>query len=582
MVNLIETIEAAPVSVADAPESSTAVAGAAVALDPDVDEQGRIVIAHDVSELFSESMEQSLSMGSAEERHRSAEVITRQARNAMLDVEAAKMRLDDLKAGLLQLLKMAYSGGAHLILGYANWDAYWKNEFSDIRLWHDAKERRDLAEYLNREGGFSTRMIAPILGISKDTVRNDIQAARAEAAEDARESSHDETSEQLANHSPVAQTSQDGTDRIRTAAGTEQSGKRGDMDVARDYALFEQLAEWGPDLTRRRPMTQRQIAEYLGVPQRTVSWTLTSGWRSHELAVLCCKAWDMVNDSDHPVSPGEAARRLSLHPLALHWLLDNGRDAKGELKPISVGFLDWRGWPPEQNSAVERVFLDTRSILPWVEAPKENPLVRCDGKAVTQGQLARLLGKTQSAVSQRLRTIAKELAGEQSGDAEKPRPLAHTYSPARDESLRPEVMSGWDLAMDTAATPEDVMPPARALRDEYFDLANDTGGKRLLERIDDNDNECTLSETPAAAAWRDEWTGAGMEIRTHELNHMGTFFNAVIPMCLPQAVERGTVTKQQIKDLWQEVQATQAALGRASRTLETQLRVLGVIKPERY
>lgn len=79
----------------------------------------------------------------------------------------------DTMGKLRDLVHEAKSSGAHDALGYASWSAYLLDLFGDepLRLTRDV--RRELVAELS-EQGLSTRAIAPIVGVSKDTVQRDI------------------------------------------------------------------------------------------------------------------------------------------------------------------------------------------------------------------------------------------------------------------------------------------------------------------------------------------------------------------------------------------------------------------------
>lgn len=493
-----------------------------------LDSEGRIVVAHTEDELMSDSLEESLSRMSAEEKHSWADTVTDDLRNAILDVEAAKMRFDELAAHLAQEMRLAYSGGAWKLKGYGSWADYWASEFSEAKLYSTAEERRDLARYLRRKGGFSTRMIAPVLHVSKETVRKDLAPNPAAQLATKLPVEQDSNSDQLAHNGTVGQDSADGAaGKIVASSGILQAQRRTDEDVARDYALMRALQEWGPDSTDRHPMTEREIAEYMGVPVTTVHWTLSEGFRGQQMAVLRCKAWDMARGDD-TLTLGETARRLKLDPLALEWLGSRNH-----------GFLDPSSWPREMRAAVVDTFLEQQSIREWADDHRY-ALLRVDGAEVTQDELADIIGCTQSAVSQRLKTLVRDMRGEERGQVT---PLKHKWSPQDADIVS---LGGGFAPWANNPMPEDDAKRAAKEEHDLFLNSSRTGLLTLLGRLDDEDMACADPDDPAKA---DAWLDVSVQVHSHILLKTGSFFNALAPACLAGAVERGAVTPQQVRDL---------------------------------
>ena len=73
---------------------------------------------------------------------------------------------------LATLVQQAKNGNAHVALGYASWTAYLSDVLGREPIRLDAPQRRELVSYLSGEG-MSTRAIAPIVGVSHETVRAD-------------------------------------------------------------------------------------------------------------------------------------------------------------------------------------------------------------------------------------------------------------------------------------------------------------------------------------------------------------------------------------------------------------------------
>lgn len=74
---------------------------------------------------------------------------------------------------LHQLVDAAKAGNAHLALGYQSWTAYLSEVLGEEPLRLARDQRQELVGYLAGEG-MSTRAIAPIVGVSQDTVVKDI------------------------------------------------------------------------------------------------------------------------------------------------------------------------------------------------------------------------------------------------------------------------------------------------------------------------------------------------------------------------------------------------------------------------
>jgi|SRR5690606_22851203 len=73
---------------------------------------------------------------------------------------------------LVELIGQARDGKAHEALGYKSWTAYCAAEF-DVQLKLPAADRKELVLQLS-ELGMSTRAIAPVAGVSKNSVQRDL------------------------------------------------------------------------------------------------------------------------------------------------------------------------------------------------------------------------------------------------------------------------------------------------------------------------------------------------------------------------------------------------------------------------
>ncbi len=76
---------------------------------------------------------------------------------------------------VVHLVEQARTGGAHEILGYASWAAYVADAFGGVLARLSKAERVPLGQ-LMAEQGMSTRAIASVVGVSKDTVSRDLRS----------------------------------------------------------------------------------------------------------------------------------------------------------------------------------------------------------------------------------------------------------------------------------------------------------------------------------------------------------------------------------------------------------------------
>lgn len=79
---------------------------------------------------------------------------------------------------LMELVREAKNGRAHLALGYPSWTAYLVHVFNDDERWLlPPKERQEFVLMLSNEG-LPTRAIAPIVGVKQPQVVKDLAAVR--------------------------------------------------------------------------------------------------------------------------------------------------------------------------------------------------------------------------------------------------------------------------------------------------------------------------------------------------------------------------------------------------------------------
>jgi len=87
------------------------------------------------------------------------------------------IRLDALAdnyVAVMPLIREAINRNAHAVLGYASPGAFIKDRFGDALGKLGVELRREVVRELST-AGLSTRAIAPVVGVDKDTVRRDIQ-----------------------------------------------------------------------------------------------------------------------------------------------------------------------------------------------------------------------------------------------------------------------------------------------------------------------------------------------------------------------------------------------------------------------
>ncbi|UEJ82733.1 hypothetical protein Bra3105_18215 [Brachybacterium halotolerans subsp. kimchii] len=97
------------------------------------------------------------------------------ARSLVDQIRQSTGHLLETMADIEVMISTAYEGRAWLPLGYESWDALCAEEFTEARMWTSIDERRERTRALS-EAGLSTRAIGAVLGVHKDTVRNDARA----------------------------------------------------------------------------------------------------------------------------------------------------------------------------------------------------------------------------------------------------------------------------------------------------------------------------------------------------------------------------------------------------------------------
>ncbi|WP_058234301.1 helix-turn-helix domain-containing protein [Devriesea agamarum] len=193
-----------------------------------------------------------------------------------------------------QLVMTAYQGRAWLALGYESWDELCSVEFAQARMWATIEERRDRVQALT-QAGLSTRAIGAVLGIGKDTAHRDALAgvssetpAKDAMGPDALATVSSETvakglegadvlatdanasvakpvtSGDAGRVAEIVEKSSLGNAVVQGLDGRAYPGKRGTA-VSKVERQLETVH------LRSQGLTQQQIAEQLGVSQRTIS-----------------------------------------------------------------------------------------------------------------------------------------------------------------------------------------------------------------------------------------------------------------------------------------------------------------------
>lgn len=157
-----------------------------------------------------------------------------EARRLTERIRIAAANYTEAKAKILGLIDEARDRGAWAALGYKSWTAYLSDVLSDEPLRLARDERRDfVAELANQ--GMSTRAIAPIVGVSHQTVRNDIEDATVKKLTAVPDVSCD-----LPAPKPIVRetTGLDGVTRITAISGEVKKPRRTPLtDTAREVGL---------------------------------------------------------------------------------------------------------------------------------------------------------------------------------------------------------------------------------------------------------------------------------------------------------------------------------------------------------
>lgn len=150
-----------------------------------------------------------------------------------------------------QLIELAHRERAWVPLGFESWRDLCDEKFSPARIWTSSKERQARVQAL-MEAGLSSRAIGDVLGVSYKTAQRDIAAGTNVPAATA------PAAPAAPSDVPAAQPKVLGLD------GKERPRKRATPAEMADRALL--VAQ-----RRAEGWTQEEIAESIGVTQRTVS-----------------------------------------------------------------------------------------------------------------------------------------------------------------------------------------------------------------------------------------------------------------------------------------------------------------------
>lgn len=197
------------------------------------------------------------------------------AREVVSRIQTVTGQLAEGMADVEQLVATAYRGRAWEALGYGSWEALCKAELTEAKIWASLEERRERTRTL-KAAGMSVRAIGAVLGVGVATVHRDAAA----------ESSHTTPLATVPNGT-VAKGERASTGRVKQSTSSVQ------REIAGDEDRSGPVTEKGLD-GRRRPKrrvtdvehadralrvaqrraegwTQAQIAQELGVSQRTIS-----------------------------------------------------------------------------------------------------------------------------------------------------------------------------------------------------------------------------------------------------------------------------------------------------------------------
>lgn len=331
------------------------------------------------------------------ERKAWAETITLRLRDCILNVADAYYTFEERKRVLLQTVKEAYEGGAWRIKGYDSWEEYWHDQFTDAKMYNNANERNEIILHL-KANGFSQKMIAPIVGMTRQGVGWFLNHAKQEETVQHASYLHAEQSDgQTVGTSPISNTAPTEPVTLNvpdpspaTSSAVPVQPKISEPVKGLDEKEYRQrkthdelVADWYflksliSDRPGRKPLSYRQIeAQYGEYKIGTINRTLAAGQPTPtEQASIWLKAKRILTDGTGN-GLGLVCRELGMRMEAVVWMLE----------PSQV--------PPLMN------LIEQDSIYDWVTRSGQLKLI--DGRATTQKEISELTGKSQPTISQTL------------------------------------------------------------------------------------------------------------------------------------------------------------------------------------
>lgn len=190
-----------------------------------------------------------------------------------IDIEAAQRRAERIRLhatnaneamqSLQKLVHTARELEDHVTLGFPSWTAYITDLFGDepLRLARDV--RRELVAELS-EAGMSTRAIAPIVGVSQDTVVKDINRGERNLSPEPIQSEgfivNPSTGELL--DAPAETTEHTVTEKVKTVTGLDgKEYKRPEPQAPRRRPITDAANDLGWELRKRGEKLERLLQD---------------------------------------------------------------------------------------------------------------------------------------------------------------------------------------------------------------------------------------------------------------------------------------------------------------------------------
>lgn len=358
-------------------------------------------------------------MGDAE-RRAWAETVTMRIRDGIIRTADSFYTLEERKRVLLDAVQEALSGEAWRIKGYASWEEYWKAEFSDERIYETKDERDEIIRHL-KQNGYTQKLIAPIVGMTQQNVSYILRQQEKKVVQHTKDlyaghlSDRDiPDGDKAVPGTPVdggapgnapddevidaeVVDPDEGTDaetlfggrefrepeKYTGTDGKEYSAPRSREGRVRDWLWFKGLME---PVDGADPVSTRTIESMYGVPRSTVSSIMNTGRPTDdEYARLWIRA-KRIQASGNGLA--RVAKDLGIRLEGVKWMMDPA------------------------NAPDLLTLLDRNSILQWGSTYGQR-LRLIDGTETTQMELAAMIGKSQPAISQRLKDVLdqQDIAG---------------------------------------------------------------------------------------------------------------------------------------------------------------------------